>query len=177
MKPATARRPLPLAALLALGMALAAPGSAAAQDVIGHPIGTQVQPVAIEALDGSVVDLAQWIGRRPVVVQFWATWCPTCAQLQPRMEAAQARYGDRVEFVAVAVAVNQTTRSINRHLERHPMTFPLLWDAGGRATRAFRAPTTGYVVVLDAQGRVAYTGIGATQDIEAAVARVAGAQR
>jgi thiol-disulfide isomerase/thioredoxin len=163
-------RPFLLLALLVA--ALAQPRAASAQDVIGLPIGARPQAVTIETLAGEPVDLAQWVGRKPVVIEFWATWCPLCMQLQPRLDAAHARYGDRVEFLAVAVAVNQTKRSIARHLERHQMPFPLLWDTDGRATRAFGAPSTSYIVILDAQGRVAYTGVGGTQDIEAAVARV-----
>jgi uncharacterized membrane protein YeiH len=53
------------------------------------------------------------------------------------------------------------------------MAFPVLWDGRGAAVRAFRAPATSYVVVLDAAGRVVYTGIGADQDIEMALALVA----
>jgi hypothetical protein len=52
------------------------------------------------------------------------------------------------------------------------MPFPVLWDGEGKATRAFRAPTTSYVVILDVNGKVAYTGVGPDQDIEAAVRRV-----
>jgi TATA-box binding protein (TBP) (component of TFIID and TFIIIB) len=40
--------------------------------------------------------------------------------------------------------------------------------------RAFQAPSTSYVVLLDASGKVAYTGVGADQDIEAALQRVVG---
>jgi len=49
------------------------------------------------------------------------------------------------------------------------MPFPMLWDTEGRATRAFQAPSTSYVVVLDAGGKVVYTGLGEDQDIEGAV--------
>jgi thiol-disulfide isomerase/thioredoxin len=169
------RRPLRSALLVAAlaGTALV-PGAATAQDVIGLPLGTQVQPVTLETIAGDAVDLGQWVGRKPVLIQFWATWCPTCAQLQPRLDAAHARYGEQVEFIAVAVAVNQTKRAVTRHLERHALPFRMIWDTQGRATRAFNAPATSFIVILDAAGRVAYTGLGASQDIEAAVASVAG---
>lgn len=155
---------------LALGMALSATG-ATAQDV-GVPIGTKIEPVQVEDLDGQPVDLAEYIGTKPVLFEFWATWCPLCQALEPRLEAAQEKYGDAVEVVLIAVAVNQSPRSIRRHLEGHPLPGRMLWDADGRATRAFQAPTTSYIVVLDAEGRVAYTGVGEDQDLDAAVASV-----
>ncbi len=157
--------------LLAVG--LGTPGRGVAQDdELGIAIGARPPAVTIEDLDGRPVDLTQIIGKKPVLLEFWATWCPLCAALFPRMEAAHARFGDRVEFVVIAVAVNQSQASIKRHLTRHPMPFRFLWDTDGHAVRAFQAPSTSYVVVLDSAGKVAYTGLGEEQDIEAAVRRV-----
>jgi len=151
---------------------LALPTYAAGQDdVVGIPVGETPPAVTIQDLDGNAVDLGRWVGKRPVIVEFWATWCPVCAELLPRMEAARMKYGDRVEFLVVAVAVNQSSNTVRRHLARHPMPFRFLWDVNGNATRAFQAPATSYVAVLDAKGKVVYTGVGADQDLDAALAR------
>jgi len=147
--------------------------SAIAQDV-GIPVGTTPAEVQIEDLDGQTVDFAQRVGQRPVLLQFWATWCPICRALQPRLDAAYNRFGDQVAFIAVAVGVNQSPRSITRHLDSHPIPYPVLWDGRGKATRAYQAPTTGYVVILDGDGKVVYTGVGEDQDIEAVLQRVVG---
>ena len=141
------------------------------EDVIGLPLGATPPAVTIEDLDGKPVDLGQWVGKKPVLVEFWATWCPQCAELLPKMAAAEARYRGRVEFLVVAVAVNQTQRSIKRHIERHPMPFTFLWDANGAAVRAFQAPATSYIAVLDANGKVVYTGAGADQELGPALER------
>ena len=160
------------AAWVTAALLLALPGYAKAQDdAIGIPVGETPPAVTIQDLDGDAVDLGMWIGKRPVIVEFWATWCPVCAELLPRMEAARMKYGDRVEFLVVAVAVNQSPNTVRRHLSRHPMPFTFLWDVNGNATRAFQAPATSYVVILDGQGTVVYTGIGADQDIEAGLAK------
>jgi len=79
-----------------------------------------------------------------------------------------------VKFVAVGVGVNETPASIKRHLANHPLPFPVLYDASGAAVRAYQAPTTSYVVVLDAAGKVVYTGTGAEQDIAVVLQRLLG---
>ena len=140
-----------------------------AQDVIGIPVGNTPPAVTLENLGGDTMSLARWVGKKPVIVEFWATWCPICEALLPRMQAAQQKYGDRAEFVVVAVGVNQSQNSVRRHLEKHPMPFTFLWDANGAAVRAFQAPSTSYIAVLDASGKVVYTGVGEDQDIEAAL--------
>lgn len=157
-------------------LAVARPGRLVAQEAeAGIALGATPPAVTIADLDGTPVALAQLIGREPALIEFWATWCPLCRALEPALKAAHRRFGDRVRFVAVAVAVNETPAGVRRHLAAHPMPFPFLWDTNGNATRAFQVPSTSYVVVLDAQGKVVYTGVGAEQDLEAAVARVAGA--
>jgi cytochrome c biogenesis protein CcmG/thiol:disulfide interchange protein DsbE len=151
------------------GLLLLLPALLRAQEVIGIPVGEAPPAVTLESLDGDTVSLARWVGKKPVIVEFWATWCPICAELLPRMEAAQKKYGDRAEFLVVAVAVNQSKNSVRRHLDQHPMPFTFLWDGNGAAVRAFQAPSTSYVAVLDAHGKVVYTGVGADQDIGAAL--------
>ncbi len=141
----------------------------AQDDDVGIAVGATPAAPTIETLDGAPVDLAQYVGKKPVLLEFWATWCPICQALLPRMTAAHAKYGDRVTFLVVGVAVNESKSSIKRHLAAHPMPFQFLWDTNGNATRAFEAPSTSYVVVLDAHGRVVYTGTGSDQDLDAAL--------
>ncbi len=153
-------------------LALVGPSVAAGQDdVLGIPVGQTPPAVTIQDLDGNPVELSRWVGKKPVIVEFWATWCPICAELLPRMEAAHRKYGDRVEFLVVAVAVNESPNTVRRHLARHPMPFTFLWDGAGGAVRAFQAPSTSYVAVLNAIGKVVYTGVGAEQNLDAALAR------
>jgi thiol-disulfide isomerase/thioredoxin len=159
-----------LSAAVLLSGALA-PVVAQARGELGIALGERPELVEIEDMGGNKVTLAQYVGQRPVLIEFWARWCELCEALYPQMEDVHARYGDRVGFVVIAVAVAQSQRSVLRHLEDKPMGFPVLWDEGGRAVRAFLAPGTSYIVVLDTEGTVVYTGSGADQDIEAAVLR------
>jgi thiol-disulfide isomerase/thioredoxin len=107
---------------------------------------------------------------------FWATWCPLCEALEPHIRAARQEHGEALEVLIVAVGVNQSPRSIRRHIQKHTPAGRLLFDARGHAARAYRAPTTSYVVALDAQGRVVYTGVGDEQDIGAAAAKAVGSR-
>lgn len=153
-------------ALAALALAAAAP--LAAQEV-GLDTGTTPPAAVVQDMGGRSADLSQlYVGKKPVVIEFWATWCPICRALLPKMEAAQRRWGSRVEFVVVGVGVNETRQTMQRHLAEHPMPFHFYYDFSGAAVRAFEAPSTSYVVALDARGRVVYTGVGEDQDIERA---------
>ena len=86
------------------------------------------------------------------------------------MDRIQAEYGEEVSVLAVAVAVSQSVRRVRRHLEDHDAGYPYLWDATGAAVRAYKAPTTSVVIILDADGKVVYTGSGGDQDLVSVVA-------
>lgn len=143
---------------------------AAAQDSgIGIAVGTRPEAVQVEDLEGNAVALSDFIGKKPVLIEFWATWCPVCEALEPRVHAAHEKFGADVEFLVVGVGVSQTPRSIRRHLEKRPMPGRVLFDKNGAAVRAFKVPTTSFIAVLDASGTVRYTGSGEEQDLEAAI--------
>lgn len=142
-----------------------------AQDV-GLNLGITPASAVVQDTASHNVDVtATYAGKRPVIYEFWATWCENCRALLPRMEAAYQKYSGRMDFVVVGVGVNQTLNSVKRHLAQHPLPFHFYYDNTGAAVRAFEAPATSYIVVLNAQGRVVYTGLGPDQDIDAALRR------
>jgi thiol-disulfide isomerase/thioredoxin len=148
------------------------PGAAHVAAQEGIELGALPNAVVLETLDGEPVDLGRIFGQRPVLVEFWASWCHVCLALHPRVLAAHEKYGDQVEFIIVAVGVGQDQARVRQHMARHPMPGQVLWDGRGEAVRAFEAPGTGFIVVLDAEGRVAYTGTGVDQDLQGALASV-----
>lgn len=138
----------------------------------GKPVGTVIEPFAVNDLDGAPFDFGSVLGKRPILVQFWATWCSVCEALMPTMRAAYDEFGDRVEFIGVNVTVNQTPARARRYVDEHRPPFRPLYDNRGVAVRAFEAPATGFVVIVDGDGKVAYTGIGERQDLVAVLRRV-----
>jgi thiol-disulfide isomerase/thioredoxin len=163
------RRPGALIRSLVAAGILGAPAVCLAQEG-GIEVGRPAPPVVVNDLDGKPVHLADLFGTKPVVLEWWATWCGLCEELLPRMRAAHQRYGDQVAFLGINVTVNQSTARVRRYLETHRPPFRTLYDTEGASVRAYQVPTTSFVVVVDGAGRVAYTGSGGEQDIVAALA-------
>jgi len=160
----------PFLTLLTLLLAAASLAStpALAQD-LGIEVGAQAPVVIVQSLDGKPVDLGAYIGKTPMLIEFWATWCPNCKELMPTLLDVEKKYGKKVKFVALAVAINQSPERVRRWLAANPMPHDTYYDVEGKAAGAFDAPATSYVVVLDKNGRVVYTGLGGKQDLEAAL--------
>jgi thiol-disulfide isomerase/thioredoxin len=161
------------AAMLSVGL-LAAPAVMDAQEV-ALPLGTQAPAAALQDLDGNPVQLLDYIeAGKPALIEFWASWCENCEALQPQLDQIQERWGSEVNIIAVAVAVSQTLRRVNRHVSDHAPGYPYLWDGSGEAVRAYNVAGTSIVVLLDGEGKVVYTGTGRGQDLIAAVGPLVG---
>jgi thiol-disulfide isomerase/thioredoxin len=151
------------AALLAL-----TPERAAAQD-LGIPVGSAAPSAIVETLDGKQFDIGTYIGKGPVLIEFWATWCPSCKALEPQIKALHARYGRQIRFVGIAVSVNQSPERVLQYIARYRIPGDHFFDRRGNATGNYDVPATSYVVVLDAAGKVVYTGLGGDQKLEPAI--------
>ena len=142
--------------------------NARAQDS-GIEIGAKAPAAAVETLDGKQVDLAQYVGKQPVLIEFWATWCPNCRELEPHLKAVHEKYANQVRFIGVSVSVNQSPDRVKAYVAKHGIPGDQLFDRNGKATGAYDVPATSYVVVLDKSGKVVYTGLGGDQDLEKAI--------
>ena len=162
-----------IACLAVVPAALFFASVARAQD-IGLEIGTAAPAAALETLDGKPTDLSQYVGKTPVLMEFWATWCGNCHELEPSLKALHAKYGDRVTFLGVAVSINQSPTRVKAYVEKNELPWTQLFDRKGNASGAYDAPATSYVVVLDAAGKVVYTGLGGRQDLEPAIRKALG---
>lgn len=141
-----------------------------AQD-LGIAVGATAPSAPIETLDGKTVELSSITGGKPTLLEFWATWCGNCKQLEPAMLAAHKKYGARMQFIAVAVSLNQSMERVKTYRDRFKSPFLYLYDRRGDVSEVFDAPATSYVVILDKNGKVSYTGVGGTQNLDAAIAK------
>jgi thiol-disulfide isomerase/thioredoxin len=161
-------------AVSAVSLTMLASGTALSAQDIGLELGTTAPAAAVETLDGKAADLAQFVGKKPVLMEFWATWCGNCHELEPSLKALHAKYKERVEFLGVAVSVNQSPARVKAYVEKNKLPWTQLFDRKGNASGAYDAPATSYIVVLDATGKVVYTGLGGKQDLEPALKKAIG---
>ena len=159
-----------MAGLLALAL-LALPTAVRAQD-LGLAVGSIAPSAKVYTLDGKEADLAQYVGKTPTVIEFWATWCPNCKELEPTLLDVAKKYGNRVKFVGVAVSVNESPERVKAFVAKHGLPGDHYFDTKGNATDAYDVPATSYVVVIDKSGKIAYTGLGGKQDLETAIKKI-----
>jgi len=135
----------------------------------GIAIGEKGPGGPLLTLEGKAVDLSAYLGKGPVVLEFWATWCPNCKHMEPDMRAAMKKYGAQVQFITIAVSINQSMDRVKAWQRINALPGTILYDKEGKVSGAYDAPATSYLVVLDKAGKVVYTGVGGSQNVDAAV--------
>ena len=112
-------------------------------------------------LDGNAPQLAEWDGR-PVIVNFWATWCAPCRRELPLLNHLQQVYAPKgLQVVGIAVDFADDVRTF---LQKMPLHYPVLVgeDEGLEAARAFGVETMAFPfsAFIDSSGRVLLVHLG-----------------
>lgn len=110
-------------------------------------------------LNGSQVRLSAYRGNRPVLLYFWATWCPSCLAAKPEIAKLRDKIGrDSMEILGINVGNGDTLDRLKRYQQGHPVPWPVLFDAAGKVTRSYRVQGIPHFVLVDTEGNMVYWG-------------------
>jgi len=142
--------------LVAAGVAMWGGGQSQSK---GRPLAGQVAPdFTLDLLDGSAITLSDLRGQ-VVVVNFWATWCPSCEDELPDLQTIWEEYrADGV--VIVGIAYQEEATAVQEMVSRLGVTFPLGLETGDSISGAYGITAVPETFVVDQEGRVAYIHIG-----------------
>lgn len=101
----------------------------------------------------------------PVLLDFWATWCGPCKAQSPVVNRIAARYKDR-GLVVVGVNTSDEEGMAAYYAKSHGLTFPMAYDRGNNAARAFGVENLPTMVLISKTGKLVAVRQGMTSDDE-----------
>lgn len=103
---------------------------------------------------------------KPVVINFWATWCPPCRRELPDFDRLCIEYGDRVVFMMVNLTDGgrDTVDGTKSFVSKNGYTFPLYFDTESNAADAYNVSSIPQTTFIDANGNVYTTRVGAMNE-------------
>jgi thiol-disulfide isomerase/thioredoxin len=114
--------------------------------------------------DGNALTLLSLRGK-PVLVNFWATWCGPCKSELPALATAFLKYGDKVDFLLVNLTdgYRDTVDGVKAFLEENGYTFPVYYDTDESAALACGVSSIPTTVLVSPEGKLLHTQIGAME--------------
>ena len=122
-------------------------------------------------LDGNQVSLGDFAGQ-PLVINFWATWCPPCQDEMPLLVEAFEREGGQVVFLAISI--DEPERAVRRFAEKNDISFIILLDEGGKVASEYQVKSIPITFFVNRDGQVVmrYVGQIPTHRLEDGLSRI-----
>jgi len=134
-----------------------AEGEARAGAVAEQLVGQPGPAMTLTTIDGAKIDLAEFYGKKPVYLKFWATWCVPCRKQMPEFERIYETLGDRLEVIAVNTGFADDEDAVRKYLSEVELKMPIAVD-DGRLADLLDLQVTPQHVLIGLDGRIAYIG-------------------
>ena len=127
----------------------------------------------VEAYDFTVYDsemnavkLSEYFGK-PIVINFWASWCGPCKSELPAFDAMYEKYGDEVVFMMINLTDGQrdTVDSIKKFVADNGYSFPVYYDIEYNASNTYGVRSIPQTVLINADGSLYDTRVGAMSEV------------
>ncbi len=112
-------------------------------------------------LEDKIHRLADYKGK-PIVINFWATWCPPCRKEMPSMNRAWKQLKEEgIEMIAINIGEHEA--DILAFQDEHPIDFQVLLDPQSESLESWRVKGLPTTYIISPKGAVAYSAVGPRQ--------------
>ncbi|MCH7492514.1 TlpA family protein disulfide reductase [Patescibacteria group bacterium] len=122
---------------------------------VAEPSGPTVELApnfTLDKLGGGTISLADYRGVKPVVLDFWASWCPNCRRDMPRLSKMYETYNNEVEVIGVNL--RESNSKAQNYISSAGILFPIVMDSAGRVSDNYGIRYTNTHVLIRKDGTV-----------------------
>ena len=135
--------------------------SVVALNVIGEELtssSTQAPDFNFIALSGEQLSLSQLLETKPVMLYFWATWCPYCKKETPNLVNFYEKFAHKITVVGINVGVNDSLAKIDGYVQEFQINFPIIFDDKNIISPSYGVQGTPVFVVISQTQQILYRG-------------------
>lgn len=130
-------------------------------------VGEKAPEYSIATLNGDKLSSADTSGKNPVMMVFWATWCPHCKDEIPGINRIHKKFKPKgLKVVGVNVGINDSARRVKKYVKKYKIDYPVAYDKGAAVTKRFGVQGTPTVIIIDRKGTMRYRANALPDDLE-----------
>ncbi|GAB4373042.1 MAG: hypothetical protein Kow00128_22300 [Deltaproteobacteria bacterium] len=122
------------------------------------PAGEGTPAFELPDLAGKRVSLASFLGKKPVLLAFWATWCPHCNESVPEINRIHAAFGNGERLQVLALDFKESPEKVGSFVRKKQVSYPVLLDRKGAVAREYRILGIPTYILIGRDGRIVYRG-------------------
>jgi peroxiredoxin len=128
-------------------------------------VGRRTPEFTLQDLSGDEIAASSFQGK-PVLVNFWATWCAPCREQMPKIQEAQRAFADK-GLVVLAINDGESADTARKYIDEHKYTFRVLLDRDKSVAGKFSVSGIPALFLIDRDGnvRAQYTGYNSALDL------------
>ncbi|MBI4303934.1 MAG: TlpA family protein disulfide reductase [Chloroflexi bacterium] len=128
-------------------------------------LGEKAPDFQLKSLDGSSVSLSGLQGS-PVLINFWATWCPPCREEMPYLQKIHDKYSSK-GLKMLAIDIGESPDKVKDFLASNNLSLPVLLDSRGSVSGRYSVGAIPTTFLIDKNGIIQEKVIGAFPNVEA----------
>jgi peroxiredoxin len=137
--------------------------------------GKSAPDFTLSSIDGKTVALADYRGKKNLVISFWASWCGPCRLELPALRSFyEKNYSTSDDFEIVAISIDDNSAAASNFARHNTLPFPVMVDTDQQVATAYDVNAIPVMFVIDKSGKVVYGNIGFDPGMEFQLMRLLG---
>lgn len=115
----------------------------------------------LENMDGDIYELSDFLGKGPVLISFWATWCKPCIEELKAYNKIYEEYEEEgFTIIAISTDSERSIAKVKPFISSMNYDFPVLLDPNSDIARQYYARVMPFSVMIDKAGNILYSHVG-----------------
>ncbi|MCP4149516.1 MAG: TlpA family protein disulfide reductase [bacterium] len=135
--------------------------------------GDSVPDFSLKKIDGSAFKLSDYMGKKVIIIDFWATWCKPCKKLLKKLNKIHNDYKESVEVVTISTDDSSAFSKVDSYVKGKGFDFLVLLDPDSSVSRIFNPSLKlPFTVIINKKGKIIYTHTGYMPGYEKEIIKV-----
>ena len=120
-----------------------------------------VPDFSLKALDGSAYKFSDHVGKKIIIIDFWATWCKPCKKMLKKLNKLYLERKDQVDVLAISTDDSSSLARVESYVKSKNFAFTVLLDPDSQVARVFNpSQQLPFTVIIDRKGNIVYSHTG-----------------